>query len=111
MKALILTLISLTTTLAMATVAKDTTTEFLVENVHCSSCTKMISKTVCADEKLAANFESCGVTVVDEKNQIGKITLRLKEGKTLDMAALDKAVTAAGPKFKLKPAEVKTEKK
>jgi hypothetical protein len=108
MKALIFTLISLTATLAIATAAKDTSTEFLVEGVHCSSCTKMISKKVCADEKLAASFDSCGVTVVDEKKQIGKISLRLKEGKTLDTAALNTAIAAAGPQFKIQiPAEKK----
>ena len=37
-----------------------------------------------------------------------KISLRLKEGKTLDTAALNTAVAAAGPQFKIQiPAEKK----
>lgn len=103
MKMHIFAVISLTATMALATPAKtDTaTTDLIVEGVHCSGCTKMISKKVCGDEKLAADFESCGVTVVDSKKQIGKITLRLKEGKTLNTAAIDTAVKSAGDKYKL----------
>lgn len=116
MKKLIFALISLTATLSLATAAKsDATTDLMVEGVHCAACTKMISKKVCADPKLAENFESCGVTVVDSKKQIGKISLRLKEGKTLDTAALDAAVKSAGDNYKVQhknaEPEAKTEKK
>lgn len=112
MKKLIFTLISLTATMALATAAKsDSTTDLMVEGVHCAACTKMISKNVCADAKLAESFESCGVTVVDSKKQIGKISVRLKEGKTLDQAAITTAVKAAGD-YKVEfPKETKTEKK
>lgn len=98
MKMLISALITLTATLSLATA---TTTDLIVEGVHCAACTKMISKKVCADAKLSENFESCGVTVVDSKKQLGKISLRLKEGKTLDTAAIDTAVKAAGDNFKV----------
>lgn len=102
MKKLIFTLITLTATLSLATAATtETTTDLIVEGVHCAACTKMISKKVCADAKLSENFESCGVTVVDSKKQLGKISLRLKEGKTLDTAAIDTAVKAAGDNFKV----------
>ena len=116
MKKLIFALISLTATMALATAAKsDATTDLLVEGVHCAACTKMISKKVCADAKLSEDFESCGVTVVDSKKQIGKISLRLKEGKTLDQAALDAAVKSAGDNYKVQhknaEPEAKTEKK
>lgn len=101
MKTLIFALITLTATLSLATAATtDTTTDLIVEGVHCAACTKMISKKVCADAKLAESFESCGVTVVDSKKQLGKISLRLKEGKTIDTAALDTALKAAGDNFK-----------
>lgn len=108
MKTLIIALITLTATLSLATAA---TTDLIVEGVHCAACTKMISKKVCADSKLAENFESCGVTVVDSKKQLGKISLRLKEGKTLDTAALDAAVKSAGDNFKVQTPEAKTETK
>jgi len=102
MKTLIFALITLTATLSLATAATtETTTDLIVEGVHCTACTKMISKKVCADPKLSENFESCGVTVVDSKKQLGKISLRLKEGKTLDTAALDTAVKSAGDNFKV----------
>lgn len=102
MKTLIFALITLTATLSLATAATtETTTDLIVEGVHCAACTKMISKKVCADAKLSENFESCGVTVVDSKKQLGKISLRLKEGKTLDTAALDAAVKSAGDNFKV----------
>lgn len=113
MKMHIFALISLTATMALATPAKTdtTTTDLIVEGVHCSGCTKIISKKVCGDEKLAANFESCGVTVVDSKKQIGKISLRLKEGKTLDSAGIETAVKSAGDEYKVKFPEAKSEKK
>ena len=112
MKTLILALISLTATVALATAAKtDTTTDLIVEGVHCAGCTKMISKKVCGDEKLAETFESCGVTVVDAKKKIGKLSLRLKEGKTLDTAAIATAVKAAGDNYTLQLPEAKTETK
>lgn len=112
MKKLVFALISLTATMALATAAKSgATTDLMVEGVHCAGCTKMISQKVCADAKLSENFESCGVTVVDSKKQIGKISLRLKEGKTLDTAALSTAVKAAGENFKVQLPETKTEKK
>lgn len=112
MKKLIFTLISLTATMALATAAKsDATTDLMVEGVHCAACTKMISKTVCADTKLAESFETCGVTVVDGKKQLGKISVRLKEGKTLDQAAITTAVQSAGDYKVQFPKETKTEKK
>lgn len=112
MKKLIFSLITLTATFALATSApKDSTTDLMVEGVHCAGCTKMISKAVCADSKLAESFESCGVTVVDSKKQIGKISLRLKEGKTLDTAAIGAAVKTVGDTYKLQTPETKTEKK
>ncbi|MES2803576.1 MAG: hypothetical protein V4654_13870 [Bdellovibrionota bacterium] len=108
MKKLIFTLITLTATLSLATTATtQDTTDLMVEGVHCATCTKMISKKVCADAKLSENFESCGVTVVDSKKQIGKISLRLKEGKTLDTAAIDAAVKSAGDKYIVKFPETK----
>lgn len=112
MKALITALISLTATYALGTPATNTdTTDLIVEGVHCAGCTKSISKKVCADEKLSQNFDSCGVTVVDAKKKIGKISLRLKDGKTLDTAALTTAVKSAGDDYKLVAPEAKTEQK
>lgn len=107
MKMLVFTLITLTATLSLATAAPAESTDLIVEGVHCAACTKMISKKVCADAKLSESFESCGVTVVDSKKQLGKISLRLKEGKTLDTAALTTAVKAAGDNFKVQTPEVK----
>lgn len=102
MKKLIIALITLTAALSFAEATKDTTTtDLIVEGVHCSGCTKMISKKVCGDEKLAQDFESCGVTLVDAKKQIGKISIKLKDGKTLDTAAIDAAVKTAGDKYVL----------
>lgn len=112
MKKLIFAFISLTATIAMAIEPKSTdTTDLIVEGVHCAACTKMISKKVCADPKLSENFESCGVTVVDSKKQLGKISLRLKAGKSLDAAALDAAVKSAGDNYKVQHQDTKTEKK
>ncbi len=108
MKTLIIALITLTATLSPAA---DATTDLIVEGVHCAACTKMISKKVCADAKLSENFESCGVTVIDSKKQLGKISLRLKEGKTLDTVALDAAVKSAGDNYKVQLPEAKTETK
>ena len=107
MKTLIFALITLTATLSLATAA---TTDLIVEGVHCAACTKMISKKVCADSKLSENFESCGVTVVDSKKQLGKISLRLKEGKTLDTAAIETAVKTAGDNYKVQLPATETKK-
>lgn len=109
MKKLIIALISLTATYATATPTE--TTDLMIEGVHCAGCTKSISKKVCADEKLSQNFESCGVTVVDAKKKLGKISLRLKEGKTLDTEAVSTAIKNAGENYKLVTSEQKTENK
>lgn len=107
MKMLIFALMTLATTLSIATAASSESTDLLVEGVHCAGCTKMISKKVCADPKLSESFESCGVTLVDSEKQIGKISLRLKDGKTLDTVALDEAVKSAGDKYVVKFPEAK----
>lgn len=107
MKKLIFTLITLTATLALSAPATTDSTDLMVEGVHCAACTKMISKKVCADTKLSESFESCGVTMVDSKKQLGKISVKMKEGKTLDTAALDTAVKAAGDNFKVQLPETK----
>jgi hypothetical protein len=111
MKLLIFLLISLTQTLVLGSAKSDATTDLLIDGVHCSGCTKMISKKVCGDKTLAESFETCGVTVVDKEKQIGKISVRLKEGKTLDTAAIDAAVKSAGEKYKLQTPQIKTEDK
>lgn len=100
MKALIFAFISLTAHFAVATSAENkATTDLIVEGVHCSSCTKMLSRKVCADKVLAESFETCGVTVLDAQKQLGKISLRAKEGKTLDIKALEAAVKSTGKKL------------
>ncbi|AZZ36266.1 hypothetical protein CIK05_05500 [Bdellovibrio sp. qaytius] len=111
MKKLIFSLITLTAAFALATAAPAETTDLIVEGVHCTGCTKMISKKVCADPKLSESFESCGVTVVDAKKQIGKISLRLKEGKTLDTVAIAAAVKTAGDNYTLQAPAAKPEVK
>lgn len=112
MKTLLFSIMTLTTALTLTHAAAGSdTTDLLVEGVHCAGCTKMISKAVCADSKLSDSFESCGVTVVDSKKQIGKISLRLKDGKSLDTAAINTAIKTLGDSYKLQNPDTKNEKK
>lgn len=93
---------------AAATAPVAETTDITVEGMHCSGCKKMISKKVCDDKDLAAKFESCKVELVDAKKQIGKISVTMKKDQTLDLAAVETAVKAAGEDYKVvKPAAQK----
>ncbi|MFN3697876.1 MAG: hypothetical protein ACK4VO_10595 [Pseudobdellovibrio sp.] len=87
-------------------VATDTT-DITIEGMHCSGCKKMITKTVCEDKDLSANFESCSVSLVDTKKQIGKITVKTKDGKAIDYTKIETAVKKAGDDYKVVKPEQK----
>lgn len=77
------------------------TTDIAIEGMHCSGCKKMITKTVCEDKDLSANFESCSVNLVDAKKQVGKITVKMKDGKAIDYTKIEAAVKKAGDDYKV----------
>jgi len=87
-------------------VATDTT-DIAVEGMHCSGCKKMITKTVCEDKDLSASFESCAVNLVDAKKQVGKITVKMKDGKAIDYTKIEAAVKKAGDDYKVVKPEQK----
>lgn len=86
---------------AFATASTSYTNEYTVEGMHCSGCKKMITKKVCEDATLSAQFESCQVELTDKEKQIGKITIRTKDHKPVNFAELEKAVKSAGEDYKL----------
>lgn len=85
----------------VAAPAKNESVDLTVEGMHCSSCKKMITKRVCDDKDVAAQFESCSVSLVDTEKQIGKITVKMKDGQTLDLAKIEAAVKKAGEDYKV----------
>ncbi len=76
------------------------TTEWTIEGMHCSSCKKMVQAKVCKNKDLAEQFSKCEVEVIDEKKEIGKITLQMKDGSQPNFETINKAVSSAG-KYKL----------
>lgn len=77
--------------------------DITVEGMHCSACKKMITKTVCEDKDLKAQFESCKVELVDAKKQIGKISVKTKNNMPIDYKAIEAAVKNAGDDYKVLP--------
>lgn len=77
--------------------------DITVEGMHCGGCKKMITKTVCEDAALKAQFESCKVELVDEKKQIGKISVKTKNNMPVDYKAIEAAVKKAGEDYKVLP--------
>lgn len=75
--------------------------DITVEGMHCGGCKKMITKTVCEDKDLKAQFESCKVELVDEKKQIGKISVTTKNNMPIDYKAIEAAVKNAGDNYKV----------
>lgn len=64
------------------------TYQYEISGMHCGSCKKAVSSTVCK----IPGIKTCNVSV-------GSMTLTSEDGKTLDQAAITKAVTEAAEKF------------
>jgi len=101
-------IITTQTLLAKSDTPTDTTTDITVEGMHCGGCKKMITKNVCDNKELSEQFETCTVNLVDTKKQIGKISVKMKPGQTLDLSKVEAAVKKAGDDYKvIKPEQVK----
>ena len=82
---------------SISALAEDIT----VEGMHCSACKKMITKSVCEDKDLKAQFESCSVKLTDEKKQIGQISVKTKNNMPVDYKAIEAAVKNAGDDYRM----------
>jgi hypothetical protein len=99
------TLLLITTLLSVSAFSETAT--LTVDGMHCSGCKKMVTKAVCKDAKIAETLENCEVTV-DEKIEQGTVVLKAKDSKTIDMAAVEAAITGAG-EYKISKKDIKAE--
>lgn len=99
-------LIVLAFTLAFSTIAFAETAKITIEGMHCGGCKKMITKNVCQDAALSPTFESCEVTKLDTKKQIGTLVIKSKKDTAIDMAGVEKAIQATGEDYKLTKKEI-----
>lgn len=89
------------------------TVTLTIEGMHCSSCTKIITKNVCENEAIKKNTESCEVKITDEKKQLGQIVIVSKKEAVVDLAAVKDGVKASGDNYqvikeiKSQPKEIK----
>jgi hypothetical protein len=67
----------------------------------------MVTKALCKDAKIAETLASCDISV-DEKIEQGTIVLKAKDSKTIDMAAVEAAITGAG-EYKISKKDIKAE--
>ncbi len=79
----------------------DSTTTITVEGMHCSGCKDMVKAKVCGNEEIAKNAASCDVKLVDEKKQIGEVTIVSKPETKVDVELVKKQVTAAGSEYRV----------
>ena len=79
-----------------------------VTGMHCGSCKEMVTKSVCGDAALSSQFESCEVTKLDTKNQIGTLVINYKKDAQIDMDKVEKAIEASGD-YKLTKKEISSQ--
>lgn len=94
-----------TTTDAKSTTPDHKTATLTIEGMHCGGCKKMVTKAVCEDAALAPNFESCEITNLDTKTQIGTMVINYKKDATIDIDSVEKAIHTAGD-YKLTKKEI-----
>ena len=93
--------LSIIATLTLTTAFADSTTTLTVEGMHCSGCKDMVKSKVCGNEEIAKNAASCDVKLVDEKKQIGEVTIVSKPETSVDVELVKKQVTSAGDKYRV----------
>ncbi len=99
------TLLLITTLLSISAFSETAT--LTVDGMHCSGCKKMVTKAVCKDPKIAETLENCDVTV-NEKIEQGTVVLKAKDSKTIDLAAVEAAITGAG-EYKISKKDIKAD--
>ena len=67
-----------------------------IEGMHCGGWKKIVTKKVCENTELAQVIDSCEVTALDTKKQIGTLTIQLKKNSTLDTHKIEKLLSEAG---------------
>lgn len=84
----------------IASAAFAETAVLKVAGMHCGGCKKMVEKSLCKNEKIAAQLSSCEVTV-DTKIQVGTVTVKSKDSAALDMDGIQKAIQSASDEYKI----------
>lgn len=98
------------TTATAKTAGPDHQTATLtIEGMHCGGCKKMVTKKVCEDAALSSQFESCEITNLDTKKQIGTLVINYKKEATVDLDSVEKAITSAGD-YKLTKKDISIQK-
>lgn len=103
------TLITLTSFLLCLSAQAETAT-LSIEGMHCGGCKKIVTKKICENAELATSFESCEISALDTKKQIGTLTVSLKKGSKLDTDKIEKLLSEAGDYKITKPATAATKK-
>lgn len=75
------------------TVSKDGKTHtFKVDGMHCGGCVANVQRAVCKDSP----YEKCAAKILNEKKEIGELSITLKDGQTFDEAKLRSDMKEAG---------------
>lgn len=72
-----------------------------VEGMHCSSCTKIITKNVCENEAIKKNTESCEVKLTDTKKLLGQIVIISKKDVKVDLTAVKDGIKSSGESYQV----------
>ena len=101
--------VTTTTDNAQPALADHQTATLTVEGMHCGGCKKMVTKAVCEDAALAPHFQSCEITNLDTKTQIGTLVINYKKDAPVDIDSVEKAIKTAGD-YKLTKKEISVQK-
>lgn len=82
------------------------TAQLTIEGMHCGGCKQIVTKKVCEDAALAPSFESCEVTNLDTKKQVGTLMIKYKKDAKVDVEGIEKAVHVAGEDYKVTKKEI-----
>lgn len=91
--------IALAATGLVSFVARAETGTLTIKPMHCSSCVKQVTKTVCNDAVMSTWFESCKAQLIDADKEIGQLTFTTKKDVKMDaekQTKIESALKAAG---------------
>jgi copper chaperone CopZ len=93
---------------AKSTIPDGHTATLTIAGMHCGGCKKIITKSVCEDVTLASSFQSCEITNLDTKKQIGTMVIKYKKEASVNIEGIEKAIHNAGD-YKITKKEISSQ--
>lgn len=77
-----------------------------IKGMHCNSCKKIVTKTVCQNVELKKQMDSCEVSV-DTKAEVGTLVFKTKKDASISKEQMEALVKEAGDDYKVTGFEIK----